>query len=228
MWKRFWIILSLLTIATVFISRYASESLSLSEIFYVVAWLLFISFLIAGSWEYFRRPKIRQTVKHALIWFGIFLSVTLMHTYRFELIQIKDRVLANLFPGRSFEKNPGMMNFPISPDGHFYIQAMVNGVAVRFLADTGASDIVLTPDAAKRLGFDPEQLSFDRIYQTANGMGRGATIQLAEMTVGELRLENIRASVNESPMSASLLGMSFFNRLKAYKVKNGILTLYYN
>lgn len=228
MWKRFWIILSLLTVATVFISRYAPESLSLPEIFYVVAWLLFISFLIAGSWKYFQRAKIRQTVKHALIWFGIFLGVTLMHTYRFELIQVKDRVLANLFPGRSFDKKPGMMNFPISSDGHFYIQAQVNGMAVRFLADTGASDIVLTPDAAKRLGFDPEQLSFDRIYQTANGMGRGASIQLAEMKIGELRLENVRASVNESPMSASLLGMSFFNRLKAYNVKNGILTLYYN
>ncbi len=221
-------ILILLTVATVFISRCASESLSLSEICYALALLVFVSFLIAGSREYFRSPKIRQTLKHAAIWFGIFLGVTLMHTYRFELVQVKDRVLANLLPGRSFEKKPGMMNFPISPDGHFYIQATVNGVALRFLADTGASDIVLTPDAAERLGFDPEKLSFDRIYQTANGMGRGASVQLAEMKIGELRLENIRASVNESPMSSSLLGMSFFNRLKAYKVKNGILTLYYN
>ncbi len=232
MLKRFFIILGLLTLIALVCNRNVSDPISLWEdkslVTQGLVLLFWISFLLARSWDYLRHSGIRKHLKYALIWMGIFLLVAVAHSYRFELAGVKDKVLANLLPGRSFEKAPGKMSFHISPNGHFYINAMVNNIPVRFLADTGASDIVLSPKAGKRLGFKPEELNFNRIYQTANGTGRGASIRLDRLQIGALQLRDIRASVNQAPMRNSLLGMRFFNRLKGYDVKNGILTLYYD
>ncbi|HHC25244.1 MAG TPA: TIGR02281 family clan AA aspartic protease, partial [Desulfobacterales bacterium] len=228
--KRFCVILGMLILGVMSVNPHVSDPFTLKDdkpaILHAFALLLLISFLTARVYTHLNASEIRRIIKYATIWLCIFLAVAVAHSYRFELVQVKNKVLANLFPGRSFEKMPGTMSFQISPNGHFYIQAMVNGIPLRFLADTGASHIVLTPKAGKKLGFNLDQISFDRTYQTANGMGRGASVRLTDMKIGELRLRNVRASINESPMSHSLLGMSFFNRLKGYKVKNGVLTLY--
>ena len=109
--------------------------------------------------------------------------------------------------------------------GHFVIDAEVNGVPVRFLVDTGASDVTLTPHDAGRLGFDLQQLRFNRTYRTANGTVQGASVRLGSVAIGPISLQNVRASVNAADMDLSLLGMSFLSRLSSYEVANGTLTL---
>ncbi|GBC63811.1 TIGR02281 family clan AA aspartic protease [Desulfonema ishimotonii] len=229
--KRFLIILGLSAASVLLLNRCVPEPLTWGEnaddILYGVVPLLWLSFIGARSGAYFQSERLRRNLKYGALWIGIFLIIAVAHSYRFELAQVRDRVLANLIPGRQVSEMSGEMRFQISPNGHFYIRAAVNGVPVRFLADTGATDIVITPGTAERLGFSPDRLRFDRLYQTANGPGRGASVRLAELTLGDLRLRDVPASVNESPMSESLLGMSFFNRLKGYTVRNGILTLYW-
>jgi aspartyl protease family protein len=95
-----------------------------------------------------------------------------------------------------------------------------------FLADKGASHIVLSPDDAGKLCIETDKLPFDRFYETANGTVRGSSIRIADLRVGEIHLKEIGASVNEAEMRNSLLGMTFFKRLKSYEVKNDVLTLY--
>ena len=99
---------------------------------------------------------------------------------------------------------------------------------ILFLADTGASHIVLAPGDARKLGIAIEDLSFDRVYHTANGTVRGSSIRIDEFRVGSIHLEDIVASVNEAEMGRSLLGMTFFKRLNSYEVHNDVLTLYWN
>ena len=41
-------------------------------------------------------------------------------------------------------------------NGHYHVYGTVNGVKIRFLIDTGASDIVLDPDDARRIGIELE------------------------------------------------------------------------
>ncbi|MCI5183497.1 MAG: TIGR02281 family clan AA aspartic protease, partial [Candidatus Electrothrix sp. AW1] len=77
-------------------------------------------------------------------------------------------------------------------------------------------------------GFDLQQLKFNRIYETANGTVRGSSVRLDSFKVQGIYLQNIRASVNEASMSNSLLGMTFFKRLKRYEVRGDKLTLYWN
>jgi aspartyl protease family protein len=93
------------------------------------------------------------------------------------------------------------------------------------MVDTGASDVVLSPADARRLGFDLAELKFTRIYQTANGTVRGAPVRLRRITIGPIEIEDVRASVNGAPMGTSLLGMSFLGRLMGYEVTTDTLTL---
>ncbi len=111
------------------------------------------------------------------------------------------------------------------PNGHFVVDAMVNGSPITFLVDTGASDIVLTMADARRLGFIPGNLDFSEQYQTANGEVRGAPVRLRELRIGQYSLCDLEASVNEGPMTVSLLGMSFLEQLRGYQVEDGRLIL---
>ncbi len=222
---RFFGIFLFFILGAVFLNRSVSEPLTWKqdsgEILYAGAMTAVDSNLIGAAVNRLGNEDFRRIIRHAGIWAGIFLLTALAHSYRFELAGIRDKVMGNLLPGRSIAEKPGEAVFQISPDGHFYIRALVNGKNVRFLADTGASDIVITPKTAARLGFTPEKLRFDRIYRTANGIGRGASVQLQSLQIGGLYMENISASVNEADMEDSLLGMRFFNRLKGYSVKDG-------
>ena len=96
---------------------------------------------------------------------------------------------------------------------------------IRFLVDTGASDVVLSPSDARKLGFDPDHLKFTRPYNTANGVVWGASVTLNRVAIGPVALDGVAASVNGAAMGQSLLGMSFLGRLSGYAVENGRMTL---
>ena len=94
-----------------------------------------------------------------------------------------------------------------------------------FLIDTGASWVTLSKAEAERAGIETEWLDYDLRMQTANGVVRAARIELEEMRIGEMELRDVTATVNDSPMGISLLGMSFLERLDGYEVRDETLTL---
>jgi len=134
-------------------------------------------------------------------------------------------VSAWLLPSRAVEVAEGVVEIRAGTGGHFVVTATVNGQPVDFLVDTGASDIVLSPEDAARLGYHPENLSFTRQYTTANGIGRGAPVRLDSLAVGPIVYSGVPASVNEAAMSESLLGMTFLRRLDSYEVRRDVLIL---
>lgn len=109
--------------------------------------------------------------------------------------------------------------------GHFLVEAVVNGVPVDFMIDTGASHVVLSLQDARRLGFTPDPLHFTQKFQSANGTVRAAPVELRELRIGQLRLFDLEASVNGGPLPISLLGMSFLQLLSSYEVARGRLIL---
>jgi aspartyl protease family protein len=111
------------------------------------------------------------------------------------------------------------------PHGHFLVEAVVNGVPIDFMVDTGASHVVLSLQDARKLGFTPTNLDFTQKFQSANGTVRAAPVELRELRIGQLRLFDLEASVNGGPLPISLLGMSFLQRLSSYEVARGRLIL---
>jgi clan AA aspartic protease (TIGR02281 family) len=109
--------------------------------------------------------------------------------------------------------------------GHFLVEAVVNGVPIDFMVDTGASHVVLTLEDARKLGFTPAQLQFTQQFQSANGTVPAAPVELRELRIGQLHVFDLEASVNGGPLPISLLGMSFLQRLSSYEVARGRLVL---
>lgn len=138
---------------------------------------------------------------------------------------VQTAVPAQVAAARSAKVRGDSVVIPATTNGHFVLDALVNGVRVRFLVDTGASDVTLTPQDARRLGFNSRNLKYDRAYQTANGVVHGAVVTLRDVTVDQLSLYDVKASVNGAPMQISLLGMSFLGRLRGYEVADGELIL---
>jgi clan AA aspartic protease (TIGR02281 family) len=90
-----------------------------------------------------------------------------------------------------------------------YVDATVNGSTFSFLIDTGANNVAFGKNDARKLGFDPAQLSFDRTYSSANGTGHEAEITLPELRIGGVVVaRNIEASILNASMSHPLLGAS--------------------
>lgn len=112
-----------------------------------------------------------------------------------------------------------------SPDGHFWAEALVDGSRVRFLVDTGATAVALTVDDARRLGMNPEALSYDYTVMTAGGEARAAQVRLASISIGGAEVDNVPAMVIEKGLPASLLGMSYLGRLSRFEATQTALIL---
>ncbi len=111
--------------------------------------------------------------------------------------------------------------------GHFLVEATVNGEPLRFMVDTGASSIYLTPEDAERLGWPAQRLTFSERYDTAAGEVRAAPVTLRSLRIGQLEMYDLPASVGEEAGNISLLGMSFLKRLESYQVRGDTLILYW-
>jgi aspartyl protease family protein len=138
-------------------------------------------------------------------------------------------IVVNVLPQQQAVPNPPdgeSARFLADRDGHFRIDAMVDGRPIRFLVDTGASIVVLNREDARRVGFDPDTLAFTQSAATANGKIKAAPIVIPEIIVGPIRLTNVVGAVDTEDAVMSLLGMSFLSRLQGYEVSAGALTFH--
>jgi aspartyl protease family protein len=117
------------------------------------------------------------------------------------------------------------MRVRMSPDGHFWVRARINGVERRLLIDSGATVTALSADTARAANLKLGRGLFPILLNTANG-----TIRADGATVGELRLGNIvarRLAVVVSPSfdEMDVLGMNFLSRLESWRVEGRTLVL---
>ncbi|MBW7861933.1 MAG: TIGR02281 family clan AA aspartic protease [Rhodocyclaceae bacterium] len=96
--------------------------------------------------------------------------------------------------------------------GHFYASGSVNGAAVRFLVDTGATMVSLGASDARRAGLNPGSGTAVNV-QTANGLTRAWHMKIDTLVLEGIRLHGVDALVHEGDLPIVLLGMSFLNRM---------------
>ena len=97
--------------------------------------------------------------------------------------------------------------------GHYVASGLINGVAVTFLLDTGATDVAIPEALADRLRLSRQG---GGISQTANGAVAVWQTVLDDVRLGAIRLRDVRASIVPSmqPTGPVLLGMSFLKQLE--------------
>lgn len=125
-------------------------------------------------------------------------------------------------PARS---SPGTVELKLERDGHFHAEAEINGRPMPVLVDTGASAVALSVEAAERAGIYLTPSDFKYIAHTANGQTRVALTMIDSITIGDITVRNVKASVHQSGLGQNLLGMSFLSRLSSYTVRQGVLVL---
>lgn len=104
-------------------------------------------------------------------------------------------------------------------DGHYWTRADVDGRAVEFMVDTGASIVALTPNDAKRLGLELKPEDFKWKINTAGGQIMGAYTTLEEIRIGKVTVKQVDAMVMPEGLENSLLGMSFLNELYSFEFR---------
>lgn len=232
MWRRrgAWILAALAVAATVLLVLLLAQArpgaldhqdnqIRLIGLVAVLAWVA------SGMFLGRRRLSALRWIRHGAVWLALGILLVLGYSFRGDVTGLWNRMLAELIPGRAVQTAPGTVTVRQTQGGHFRVDAVVEGVSLHMLVDTGATLVTLSPGDAKRIGIDLDRLVYSQRFRTANGEGLGAPIRLREIRIGPIVLRNVRASVNRAPMDASLLGQSFLNRLGGYAVKKGRLTL---
>lgn len=192
-------------------------------------YLLCLLVLVGAGFGAFR-GRLPQALRAAGIWLLVGLGLVTLYAYRAPLERFAAPVLAVLDPSRAVEVVDGAGGRSVEvargPDGHFHVEALVNGTSVDFLIDTGATGTVLTERDAGRAGIPLETLSFTRAVRTANGMTFEARVRLETFEIGPFRLRDVGAGVlPDDRLDGSLLGLNVLDRFASWRMENDRLIL---
>jgi aspartyl protease family protein len=193
--------------------------------------LLYLALLLAFLAGTFglRRRLLASSLGHLAIWAAIVVALVAVYAYREPLLRFADPVIGELMPSRAVRVNSeGVEQLVVrrGDDGHFHLDAEVNGASIRFLVDTGASSTVLTSRDAERAGIDTAELSFTSPVETANGRAFYARARLDNLAIGPLTLSDVPVAVMPAGgLNISLLGMSTIDRFAAWRIEGDRMVL---
>ncbi len=188
--------------------------------------LLALALVIGGRVFWRSKGNLAGAFRTAAAWLAIAAILVVGYTYRHDAEQVLVRVMGEIIPGRAIDVAPGEVAITRAGNGHFVIAATVNGFAIDMLFDTGATNIVLTPEAAQSCGINLSDLTYSQAVWTANGRTTAAPVLLDSVAVGQIVVTNVRAMVaRPGALRDSLLGMSFLDRIQSWSVTGDRLTL---
>ena len=171
------------------------------------------------------RERLSKALEALLFWAVLGLLLVVGYSYRFELRDVGDRVIAELMPGH-VASHGRRVEVVRGHGGDFAVGAHINGARVPMVLDTGASSVVLTQEAAKAAGLPLEVLVYNVNVDTANGRTRAAPVTLDRLAVGGLTERAVLALVAQpGQLKNNLLGMTFLNRLESWEVRGDRLRM---
>lgn len=105
------------------------------------------------------------------------------------------------------------------------VQCSINGLALYFVFDTGASDVTISQTEAsfmmKNNYLSPKDVVGSQSYMDANGnVSTGTLLNLKRVNFGGLELDNVRATVVANQRAPLLLGQSVLGRLGTVNIDN--------
>jgi aspartyl protease family protein len=171
------------------------------------------------------RERLSKALEAMLFWAVVGLLLVVGYSYRFELHDVGDRVVAELMPGH-VSGHGRRVEVVRGHGGDFAVGVHINGAKVPMVLDTGASSVVLTHEAAKAAGLPLEVLDYTVNVDTANGRTRAAPVTLDRLAVGGLIERSVPALVVQpGQLKNNLLGMTFLNRLESWEVRGDRLSM---
>jgi aspartyl protease family protein len=179
--------------------------------------------VLVGSALMVRRIPIAQGLKMFVGWVLIFGAAFIVFTLKDEFMALGNRLLVETRGGVE-QTAPGEVRIRQAPDGHFWVDAELNGRTVRFLIDSGATTTSISRATAERTGIEPSR-GFGAMVQTANGVvtvdrGRAETLE-----VGPIERRDVAVHISDAFGDMNVIGMNFLSTLSAWGVEGRTLVL---
>lgn len=117
------------------------------------------------------------------------------------------------------------LHVDMSPDGHFWVIASINGVPRRMLIDSGATVTAISEQTAREAHVDVSNGLAPVILQTANGAAPAKTGEVRAIHIGNIVARNLRIVTGPGLGNLDVLGMNFLSRLESWRVEERTLIL---
>jgi len=187
----------------------------LGGLYIVIALTLVIGTLIS------RREPFAKLLVMSLAWLAIFGAGFVVFTFRDDLSYLGQRLQAEatgepVRVGRT-------LRIPMAMDGHFWVDARVNGERVKFLIDSGATMTTIDRDTAERVGIaiDPRRT---QVVRTGNGLIQVAWGRAKNLRVGDIERKSVALNITDR-VEINVLGMNFLSSLERWGVEGRWLIL---
>ena len=114
----------------------------------------------------------------------------------------------------------GETRIPMSPDGHYWLRAEINGARADFLVDTGATLTAVSQELADRAGLEPRTGGLPVTVNTANGPVSAELSTIDEMRFGNVAARGLDVVIAPTLGKTNVVGMNLLSRLSSWRVDN--------
>jgi aspartyl protease family protein len=173
-----------------------------------------------------RRIPLASGLKMFIGWVLIFGAAFIIFTMKDEFLALGNRVLLEARGGavEDVAGRPGEVRVRQASDGHFWVDAEVNGRRVRFLIDSGATTTSLSRATAERAGIRMSG-GFPAAVQTANGLVQVERGRAETLRVGAIERRDVAVHVSDAFGDLNVIGMNFLSSLAGWGVEGRTLVM---
>ncbi|MEA3040908.1 MAG: aspartyl protease family protein [Sphingomonadales bacterium] len=171
-----------------------------------------------------RRIPIGQGAKMLAAWVLIFAAAFVIFTMKDDFVALWERVVLEARGGVVQEQHGEELRVRRSGDGHFWVDAELNGEPVRFLIDSGATTTSISRDVAERAGIAPSN-AVPAMVRTANGIVAVQRGQANTLKVGTIERRDVAVHISEAFGDLNVIGMNFLSSLSGWSVEGRVLVL---
>lgn len=170
-----------------------------------------------------RRAPIGKTLKMALAWVLIFAAGFAIFALREDFSALGRRIAAAAWGGGTQEiTQTGELRIAMADDGHFWVNAELNGQRVRFLVDSGATVTTISRETAGRVGIEPDGRTV--MVDTANGTVLVDRARAERLKLGPIERSDIAVAIARGD-TVNVIGMNVLSTLSRWSVENRTLVL---
>ena len=183
-------------------------------------YLLMALMLVAGS-LIARRERFARLATFALAWVAIFGAGFVLFTFRDDLGYVAQRLRSEASGVPVVEGQE--VRIPMAIDGHFWVEASLNGVPVKFLVDSGATMTTIGRATAEAAGV-VVSANRTQLVRTGNGMLRVSTGRADSLSIGPIERSSVGLHVTENE-DLNVLGMNYLSTMNRWGVEGRWLIL---
>lgn len=192
-----------------------TNDVMLGSVYILMAIMLVLGSLMA------RRERAAKLVTMAMAWIVIFAAGFVLFTFRDDFGYLAQRLKAEAIGSPVSEGRE--TRIPMAIDGHFWVNAKLNGRDVKFLVDSGATMTTIDRDTARDAGIAVSQRR-DQFVRTGNGIIRVSSGRADELSVGGIVRRDVGLQVADND-DLNVLGMNYLSTLSRWGVEGRWLIL---